>query len=374
MKALSRIILTALIAATAAGCKAVNTLTDSKKASQGKPYELIVVCPQQEWTGEVGDTLRAVLTAPVPYLNQTEPLFDVLRVQERGFTGLVADHRNILKIRIDPSLPEVTTGVEYDVTARPQIVLTTAGPDDRSLVEYISKNRENLVHALEQAERDRAVEANSKFYNTGIDAAVRKTADGEQASVTVDVKPDKPAAKPAQTVARQPAAQGKPEAPKPADSVPTESADAEGSAKKGSLPFGISTRIDAAMQLLSNDPIAFARCMLGHTGWLGRHLLRSVRVSGLDIFWTVTADEASTTAELFGAEMALANNLLALVQQYIRVQSDRLWLEPDFTGERAGERIVSFRLTSCAAVLLWLVIRLLHRLWKDPQLQPAAKA
>ena len=178
----------------------------------------------------------------------------------------------------------------------------------------------------------------------------------------------------AQTVARQPAAQGKPEAPKPADSVPTESADAEGSTKKSSLPFGISARIDAAMQLLSNDPMAFARCMLGHTGWLGRHLLRSVRMSGLDIFWTVTADEASATAELFGAEMALANNLLALVQQYIRVQSDRLWLEPDFTGERAGERIVSFRLTSCAAVLLWLVIRLLHRLWKDPQLQPAAKA
>ena len=128
------------------------------------------------------------------------------------------------------------------------------------------------------------------------------------------------------------------------------------------------------MQLLSNDPMAFARCMLGHTDWLGRHLLRSVRVSGLDIFWTVTADEASATAELFGAEMALANNLLALAQQYIRVQSDRLWLEPDFTGERAGERIVSFRLTSCAAVLLWLVIRLLHRLWKDPQLQPAVKA
>ena len=203
---------------------------------------------------------------------------------------------------------------------------------------------------------------------------VRKTADGEQASVTVEVKPDKPAAKPAQTVARQPAAQGKTEAPKPTGSVSAESADAEGSAKKSGLPFGISARIDAAMQLLSNDPMAFARCMLGHTDWLGSHLLRSVRVSGLDIFWTVTADEASATAELFGAEMAIANNLLALVQQYIRVQSDRLWLEPDFTGERAGERIVSFRLTSCATVLLWLAIRLLHRLWKDPQLQPAAKA
>ena len=107
--------------------------------------------------------------------------------------------------------------------------------------------------------------------------AVRKTTDGEQASVTVEVKPDKPA----QTVARQPAAQGKPEAPKPADSVPAEDADAEGSAKKSGLPFGISARIDAAMQLLSNDPMAFARCMLGHTGWLGRHLLRSVRAGHL---------------------------------------------------------------------------------------------
>ena len=60
-----------LIVAAAGGCKAVNTLTDTKKSSQGKLYELIVVCPQQEWTGAVGDSLRAVLAAPVPYLNQT---------------------------------------------------------------------------------------------------------------------------------------------------------------------------------------------------------------------------------------------------------------------------------------------------------------
>lgn len=47
-----------------------------------------MVCPQAEWTGEVGDSLRAIFTAPVPYLNQIEPIFDVLRVTERGFTGM----------------------------------------------------------------------------------------------------------------------------------------------------------------------------------------------------------------------------------------------------------------------------------------------
>ena len=58
--------------------------------------------PRPSGTGEVGDSLRAIFTAPVPYLNQTEPLFDVLRVTERGFTGMVADHRNILKVIVDP--------------------------------------------------------------------------------------------------------------------------------------------------------------------------------------------------------------------------------------------------------------------------------
>lgn len=193
--------------------------------------------------------------------------------------------------------------------------------------------------------------------------AVTKTADGEKASVTVKVEPDKPA---------QPAPAPQPaQAEAKATPAPEESSPAQDS--KGGLPFGISDHIDAAMQLLSDAPMAFAKCMLGHTGWLGRRLLRTVRVQHLDVFWTVTADEASATAELYGAEMAVLNNLLAFLQQYIRLQSDRLWLEPDFTGERAGERNISFRVSIGTGVLLWLILRLLWRLWKDPQLQPAAK-
>ena len=163
MKTLFRITIAALIVATAAGCDAFKTLNNSKKSAQGKPYELIVVCPQAEWTGEVGDSLRAIFTAPVPYLNQIEPIFDVLRVTERGFTGMVADHRNILKILVDPELKETTTAVQYDVTSDPQIVMTLQGPSDGALVKYLSENRENLVYALEKAERDRTIDFVRKF-------------------------------------------------------------------------------------------------------------------------------------------------------------------------------------------------------------------
>ena len=198
---------------------------------------------------------------------------------------------------------------------------------------------------------------------------VIKTVEGEKASVTVKVEPDKsalpaPAPRPAATAAQA-------EAKTTPASAPEETPPAQDS--NGGLPFGISDHIDAAMQLLSDDPMAFAKCMLGHTGWLGRRLLRTVRVQHLDVFWTVTAGEASTTAELYGAEMAALNNLLAFLQQYIRLQSDRLWLEPDFTGERTGERNISFRVSIGTGVLLWLLLRLLWRLWKDPQLQPAVK-
>lgn len=176
MKIIIRTLLAVLLVASAVGCDAFHTLTKSKlKTAQGKPYEMIVVCPQQEWTGEVGDTLRAILTAPVPYLNQTEPLFDVLRVTERGFTNMVVDHRNILKVVVDPTLPQASVAVQYDITSEPQIVLTLQGPDDKALVEYLSVHRDELLHVLEQAERDRAVKYNRAFNNPGIEQSIRKT-------------------------------------------------------------------------------------------------------------------------------------------------------------------------------------------------------
>ncbi|MEG2611981.1 MAG: DUF4837 family protein, partial [Alistipes sp.] len=86
-------------------CDAFRTLSSTgSKTSLGSPYEMILVCPQQAWEGAVGDTLRALFKAPVPYVNQDEPLFDVMRVLPRGFTKMVTEHRNILKVEMDSAL------------------------------------------------------------------------------------------------------------------------------------------------------------------------------------------------------------------------------------------------------------------------------
>ena len=141
--------------------------------------------------------------------------------------------------------------------------------------------------------------------------------------------------------------------------------------KSSALPFHISERIETALNLLAHDPAAFVRCMFEHLRWIGRFLARHIKVQHLTVFWTVTGEDAVQTAELYGAAMAAANNLLAFLQQAVCLQCDHLQLEPDFTGQRRGERHISGRLHTHLFLLLWLLIRLLFCLGKDPQLQPA---
>ena len=77
MKTFFRIAAAAALFAAMTACDAFHSLTKSRlKTAQGSPYELIVVCPQQEWTGErrvfddledvavVGDCL--LYTSPSP--------------------------------------------------------------------------------------------------------------------------------------------------------------------------------------------------------------------------------------------------------------------------------------------------------------------
>ncbi len=174
MKTYIRLIFAASLFALLISCDAFRTLSDSNtNTSQGKPYELIVACPQEQWTGMVGDSLRALFTAPIPYLNQREPLFDVLRVTERGLTGLVVAHRNILKIVVDPTLKEASTAVQYDAAAQPQITLTLQGPTDLSLINYLSENGQKMVEILEQAERDRAIKQNATYNNAAIGEVIQ---------------------------------------------------------------------------------------------------------------------------------------------------------------------------------------------------------
>lgn len=167
--------LIALVAIALTACDAFHTLSGSgRKNSQGRPYELIVVANQPIWVGELGDSLRSLLTAPIDYLPQQEPLFDVMRVTPDGFTSIVVDHRNILKVLVDSKLKEASVAVQYNATAEPQIVLTLQGPTEQSLIDYLAAHGDKLVYAINQAERDRAVAYAKRFGTPNVEQAIEE--------------------------------------------------------------------------------------------------------------------------------------------------------------------------------------------------------
>ena len=183
-------------------------------------------------------------------------------------------------------------------------------------------------------------------------------------------KPPPPAAKaePAQNTQKADKTQPPPKQPTP----PAAKAQAKPEPKPqaGGLPFGIGVRLDAALALLQRDPVAFVKCAFGHLGWLGRGAAKSLRLAHVTVFWTVTGQDAAATAVTYGALLGALNTAWALLQQSVRVQADRLWLEPDFTGQQKADRCISLQVRSCAAVLLWLALRFARRLYKEPLWQP----
>lgn len=166
--ALKRLFAGALLVALAGAmtaCDAFRKLDGGGMTAQGRPYELVIVSGHDTWNSPLGDSLRTIFTAPVPYLAaDTEPLFDVLRINEQGYTGTVAQHRNILEVVVSPKLTQSSAAVRYDVTAQPQLIVTLQGPDEAAVTAYASEHRAELVQVFEQAERDRAIRFAERYF------------------------------------------------------------------------------------------------------------------------------------------------------------------------------------------------------------------
>ena len=135
------IAISALFASMMVGCKALHTVQSGENAT-GKPYELVVVC---------------ILKQPVAELPVYEPMFDVMRILPNNFKSLTERHRNILVVNVSPDIKEPALVVKYDATAHPQVYIVAQGPDNHTLAQYVSENRDNLLYVLEKAERDRKV-------------------------------------------------------------------------------------------------------------------------------------------------------------------------------------------------------------------------
>lgn len=104
-----------------------------------------------------------------------------------------------------------------------------------------------------------------------------------------------------------------------------------------------------------------ARLFFGALAPYRARLLKGVQVDRLQVFWTVTGEDAADTAVAYGRRIALSNNLLTLARQYLTIRAQSLRLEPDFTGTLAEKRIFSCQIRTRPYIILMILFYLMRR-------------
>ena len=108
----------------------------------GKAGEVVLVVEDQVWKS-TADTILNILSADVDGLNQSEPMFDVVRIPASAFTEIFQRHRNIISCRIAAD-SAANIKVAQDLWATPQTVVQIVAPSAQAFEQLFSDNRDKI--------------------------------------------------------------------------------------------------------------------------------------------------------------------------------------------------------------------------------------
>lgn len=118
-------------------------------SSSGKINNVTVVMDNDLWTGEVGETLRRHLAAPVDGLPQEEPLFSLSQMPPEAFGGFSRKNRIFLQVEKGE---EPGIKIAENAYARPQRGVLITGETNEQLIELIEENADKIVSTFKKTE------------------------------------------------------------------------------------------------------------------------------------------------------------------------------------------------------------------------------
>ncbi|WP_423129981.1 DUF4837 family protein [Gaoshiqia sp. Z1-71] len=145
--------------------------TNMRKKITGKAGELVIVIPTETWAGEVGEAMRKVLAQAQLSLPQDEPIFDLIAIPPAAFKEIFKTSRNLINVRISPTLDSAKVEFKKDIWAWPQAVVNIQAASSDEFTRVFNSHSDRIVAYLLKAERDRLL-MNYQKYN---DKAVKNT-------------------------------------------------------------------------------------------------------------------------------------------------------------------------------------------------------
>lgn len=148
--------------------------TKLRKKITGKAGEVVVVIPKETWDSHAGETIRQTLAQPQISLPQPEPVFDLISVPPAAFKDIFKTSRNIVNVRISPSIDSAKVEFKKDIWAWPQAVVNISAKSAEDFNQVFNTNSGRIVAYLLKAERDRLMGNYAKYSEKSVEPALKK--------------------------------------------------------------------------------------------------------------------------------------------------------------------------------------------------------
>lgn len=134
----------------------------------GKSGEVVLVIDPDHWSSNVGVEFRKKLSQAYPALPQSEPMFDLVHIPYNAFSNIFKTHRNIILASVDKELHEPKMIIQYDLWAKPQIIVNVIAQSDSALESVIGEKGDILVDRIIKMEMKRYAESYKKYEQIGV--------------------------------------------------------------------------------------------------------------------------------------------------------------------------------------------------------------
>ena len=148
--------------------------SNMRKKVTGKAGELVVVIPKETWNGSVGKTIRHALAQPQLSLPQEEPLFDLISVPPVAFKDIFKSSRNIVNVRISPTIDTSRVEFKKDIWAWPQAVVNIQAKSDEDFATVFNLNSDKIVAYMLKAERNRLMSNYASYSDKAVKGSLEK--------------------------------------------------------------------------------------------------------------------------------------------------------------------------------------------------------
>ncbi len=165
------------------GCKNNGKVVTS---ATGTIYEMLVVCNNNYWEGEQGDTLRAYLEADMPCMPQMESYFTLSQVSWANFDDMLKPVRNILLVDVNPQrYEEAKLAYTTDWYSHPQAVIRLTAPSGEAMQTLINEKAAAIRDWFVRQELERQAKFYKRFCNHDASDLILKKF-GVQISIPAD--------------------------------------------------------------------------------------------------------------------------------------------------------------------------------------------